>query len=117
MAQATEEPARSTRRRVSPPQSAVDSEWVRPVVSLASHPSVDEATRSAEAAPGGGQKRRRGSRGGRRHRRAEPQSEAGKTEPETPIAAVLPDPEDKLKRRRGNRGGRRHRKPETVVAK
>jgi len=52
-------------------------------------------------------KRRRGTRGGRRHKRRDNGAEpAAQAEPEPPVA----EPEVKPKRRRGSRGGRRHKR-------
>lgn len=59
-------------------------------------------------------KRRRGSRGGRRHKRPETTTEEP---PQTAVAesAQQPEPDLEAKRRRGSRGGRRHKRPETAA--
>ena len=112
-------PRRSVRRRphpVLPPLPAPPVEAPEPAASLrdrqkAAQPSplaLTPADSEVRAKP----KRRRGSRGGRRHKKAEQATAAVEERPPEPE----PEPEAKPKRRRGSRGGRRHKKAEQASA-
>ena len=104
-------PRRSVRRRphpVLPPLPAPSVEPTAPVASPRNRREAVEpsslALTSADSGVEAKPKRKRGSRGGRRHRKAE-----------QPVAAVEerppePEAEAKPKRKRGSRGGRRHKK-------
>jgi len=107
------DPRRSVRRRphpVLPPLPAPSVEPTAPVASPRNRRKAVEpsslALTSADSGVEAKPKRRRGSRGGRRHKKAEQPIAAVEKRPPEPE----PEAEAKPKRKRGSRGGRRHKK-------
>src|SRR3989304_5010824 len=106
-------PKRNARRRlhpILPPLPVPSIANIEPAASRR-RAAAEQHPTFAETTPGNGDeakpKRRRGTRGARKHRKAAPKATV---EVAPPPEEVEPEGEGKAKRRRGTRGGRKHKK-------